>query len=111
MSKISLNTPQALSVPTATNIELNCINIDLRTNQLIIKYEWRNAAGVIVVNGTVEQELICENSETANDFNQFFGFNIRAQDVGKTIGMALKQLVFNHMKTKLLASGNDGTVE
>lgn len=111
MSKISLTNPQALSVPTATDIELNSVKIDLRTNQLIIKYEWRNALGIIVVNGTVEQELICENSEESNDFNQFFGFNIRAQDVGKTIGMALKQLVFNYMKTKLLAAGNDGTVE
>jgi hypothetical protein len=42
-------------------------------------------------------------------FSDVFGFNIRTQDVGTSIGIGLRALIWNQMKQDILTTGNDGS--
>jgi len=44
-------------------------------------------------------------------FSDVFGFNIRSQDVGTSIGVGLRTLIWNKMKDDVLSGGNDGSFE
>jgi len=44
-------------------------------------------------------------------FTDVFGFEIRAQDVGTTIGIGLRDLLWNKMKVDILSGGNDGSFD
>ena len=46
--------------------------------------------------------------ETLTDFSDIFSFKIRAQDVGISIGVGLRTLIWNKMKGDILTPGNDG---
>ena len=44
-------------------------------------------------------------------FTDVFGFTIRAQDVGTSIGSGLKTLIWNRMKQDILSETNNGTFD
>jgi len=44
-------------------------------------------------------------------FSDVFGFSIRQQDVGTSIGLGLRTLIWNQMKQDVLSGGNDGSFE
>ena len=44
-------------------------------------------------------------------FSDVFGFTIRTQDVGTSIGLGLRTLIWNKMKADVLSPTNDGTFE
>lgn len=44
-------------------------------------------------------------------FTGVFGFAIRSQDVGTTLGAGLKTLLWNKFRQDVLSSGNNGTFE
>jgi hypothetical protein len=44
-------------------------------------------------------------------FSDVFGFQIRAQDVGTSIGIGLRTLIWNQMKVDILTGGNDGSFD
>ena len=51
----------------------------------------------------------CDDSDLC--FSEVFGFNIRAQDVGTSIGAGLRTLIWNRMRSDVLSSGNNGSFE
>jgi len=53
--------------------------------------------------GTCDEAITC--------FSDIFGFQIRAQDVGTGIGIGLRTLIWNQMKSDVLTVGNDGVFE
>lgn len=53
---------------------------------------------------------ICDDlTQTDTCFSDVFGFAIRTQDVGMSIGVGLRTLIWNEMKQDILSGGNDGT--
>ena len=44
-------------------------------------------------------------------FTDVFSFSIRSQDVGMSIGLGLRTLIWNEMKSDVLTGGNDGTFD
>ena len=44
-------------------------------------------------------------------FSDVFGFQIRQQDVGTSIGIGLRTLIWNQMKQDILTGGNDGSFD
>ena len=48
----------------------------------------------------------CDEGDTC--FSDIFRFEIRAQDVGTKIGVGLRSLIWNQMKTDVLTGVNDG---
>jgi len=51
----------------------------------------------------------CDEEDTC--FNDVFGFEIRAQDVGTGIGVGLRTLIWNKMRVEVLTPGNNGTFD
>lgn len=49
--------------------------------------------------------------ETVTDFSDIFTFKIRTQDVGTSIGVGLRTLIWNKMRADILTGGNNGTFE
>lgn len=57
-------------------------------------------------------EGTCDDAtQTDSCFSDIFGFTIRAQDVGTSLGIGLRTLMWNEMKQDILTPGNDGTFE
>jgi hypothetical protein len=44
-------------------------------------------------------------------FTDVFGFSIRTQDVGTSIGVGLRTLIWSKFKADVLSGGNDGTFQ
>jgi hypothetical protein len=44
-------------------------------------------------------------------FTDVFGFTIRTEDVGTSIGVGLRILIWNRMKADILTGGNNGTFD
>jgi hypothetical protein len=51
----------------------------------------------------------CDDSD--NCFSQVFSFSIREQDVGVSMGVGLRKLIWNKMRQDILSTGNNGTFE
>lgn len=51
----------------------------------------------------------CDDSDLC--FSDVFSFDIRAQDVGTSIGVGLRTLIWNRMKGDVLSPGNSGSFE
>ena len=117
---ILLDADQALTVTTyrrITDWEITRINEDQQI--LIVKYRRAKADGTTVnLDGSrgAWKFWTCENmadnpetpeDETSTCFSDIFGFNIRAQDVGTSIGGGLKQLIRIRMLADI-APGNTG---
>jgi len=118
--RINLNTAEALAPPTATWIEWKELHIDISSKIMQVKYVWHDDSGVIPVNGQITQTWTIRNipddpetpeDETNPEFDNLFGFAIRAQDVGTKIGRGLQLLIWSRMKDDILTPGNDGTFE
>lgn len=118
MSRINLTTAEPLAPQTATWIEWRELNINISEKTVTVKYVWHNDTGVVPVDGKVEQTYLIQNhadnpdtpeNEANPEFDEVFGFTIRAQDAGKKVGRALQTLIWAKMKASILAEGNDGT--
>ena len=127
--KITLNTNEQLSVPTAVAMEWEQVNIDINRKTVTIVYHWLDAGeNVILVAGKrnpdyrwycIDRPEVLADPPIDNTvvapaqtcFSDTFGFSIRAQDEGTTLGTGLRTLLWNKMKADLLTGGNDGTFE
>ena len=135
---ITLDSNEVLIVPTATRIsEWEIIRISAASKILRVKYRWRAADdSLIKLERTGWNYWTCRNTYQGNNesctaldtpwdccsdletgtcpeivgtcFSDVFGFQIRTQDVGTSIGAGLRTLIWNKMKSDILTGGNDG---
>ena len=137
---LTLNSPEALAVPTATHIELTKVNIDVTRQSVDVTYRFLASGGgtIQAPGGNVDRNWHCENrapqlvanctalnepyrcctgvgTGTGCDvgstcFTDTFGFVIRAQDVGVGIGKGLRALIWSKMRPDVLVGSNNATL-
>ena len=89
----TLNTPVTIS-PQAYGGEIVAYTIVPGAGgRLHINFKWKNDAGDYI---GIPQSVELSGS----DFTDIFGFVIRAQDVGVTMGVGLRDLIHNKIETK-----------
>lgn len=101
---ITLDNPENLTPTQWQKLKWDRISIFILAKTLKIKYRFKTAAGVDIPGTSRDWEC------SGTCFDDTFGFTIRAQDVGTTLGAGLKQLLWNKMKADVLSPGNDGTL-
>ena len=125
--KITLNTPQLVAPPEATDIEVAkyIFDIENRTNQLIVIFYYLDASGnrIYGLDEKIEQKFRCRNiadnpstaeDETSTCWSDVIRYAIRCpQDEGTIIGIGLRTLIWNKMKNdpSIVTPGNDGTFD
>ena len=125
--RIDLNSNESLSVPTAVAMEWRKVDIDIEAKSVTIIYRWIDADGDRIVlrsdSRSPDLRWYCQDIPqrinpidntvipAVTCFTDTFGFSIRAQDVGTTIGVGLRNLLWNKMKPEILTGGNDGTFQ
>lgn len=120
---VALNAPVELSVPTATKLVIDRVEIKNHNKELRVFFHWEAASGerirlydtmrseVVWVCQDVEDNPLTPVDETDACFSDTFGFTIRQQDVGTRIGAGLRALIWAKMKSDVLSGGNDGSFE
>jgi hypothetical protein len=118
---ITLDSGEALDPPVNTHLRWKIVELDGLTKVLRVRYQRLGADGSVIYRGDQDgwKTWTCTNipddpeteevDETDNCFSSIFSFNIRQQDVGMSIGVGLRQLIFNQFKADVLSEGNDGT--
>jgi hypothetical protein len=83
-------------------------------------WECRNRAAQLAADCTAAGEPYagCTGAGTGENldpgdacFTDVFGFSIRSQDVGTTLGAGLRTLLWNQFRLDVLSTGNNGTFE
>lgn len=119
--RVTLNSSETLSTPVATHLDWYVDKIDAKSKELIVRYRWLDASGTpIMLSGSrtqwhtwscrdIPDDPETPGDESTTDFTDIFGFSIRQQDVGVSIGVGLRTLIWSKMKGDILTVGNDGT--
>jgi len=120
---ITLNLPETIDTPTAVKIDWYIDYINAGKKLMKIKWRWVDANSNPIRHSDSSASWrtwtctnIDDNPETPQDetdhcFSGVFSFKIRQQDVGTSIGIGLRTLMWNRMKSDILTPGNNGAFE
>lgn len=138
---VTLDDPHDVNPPQAASLEWVVTEINASIQRLVVSYRWRDADGNFIKDPLVRRFICqnlddiypeydnasctgigipyecctgsgtgtCDNASTC--FSDVFGFTIRAQDVGTSIGVGLRTLLWNKFKANVLDPANDGTFD
>lgn len=97
--------PEPQSAPTATKMDVTKIFIEENSKRMTVEYKFFDATNEPIMGSTGNNTRYWSCS--GSDFDNIFGFTIRAQDVGKKVGAALWQLIWSKMKADILKVANN----
>ena len=133
---VVLDAPQEIASPTVSKMEWVVDDLDSEKKMIRVKYRWIQDNGLYVPIGKKGWNYwICKNIETRGEnalcvgegdpwecctgvgtgdcdgydsecFSDIFGFQIREQDVGTSIGVGLRTLIWNRFKQDVLPTNN-----
>ena len=137
---LTLNSPEALAVPTATQLDLRNINIDVTNKAVMVTYRFLDAAGQTILDVGGNRDRVwscrdisahlaatctdvgvpypgCTGAGTGEDlyagdtcFTDTFSFAIRTQDVGTMLGKGLRALIWSKMRPDVLTGTNNAVL-
>lgn len=97
----SLSPSVSLSVPTATKLQLIGRYENFIDQTMVVYFRWLDSNGNPIyaagTNGKFDNSWVC----SGQCFTDIYGFVIRQQDVGTTLGKGTRALVINKMKVDL----------
>ena len=108
---VTLDSPQAISSPEAVTMDWRVVRLDSEAQILTVTYRWRAADGSVIYAGDKDgwRTWRCTNNEETC-FSDVFSFQVRTQDVGTSIGVGLRTLIWNKFRSDILGA-NDGTFD
>lgn len=137
---LTLNSTETLAVPTAAKLALDTVTIEVQNKTVKVDYRFLTATDITIIqpNGQSVRSWYCTDRDPqlaanctgvgtpykcctgvgtgtncdpgSTCFSDTFGFVIRTQDAGTSIGKGLRALIWSKMRPDVLTGANNATL-